>query len=379
VLAQWSRAAIPALFSAADAARRERVVNAIVATMRRAAAERRERRRVHVMTGAVAAAVVGLLLLAAGVQRGRGAGTVVGHLHAWTAAPHAVAPVSQPEGPPGAPSTRSAALPPASRAPAASVHESPSRLQLRSGVQVAMGPETRLSPPDREQPTGDREELVLDSGFIRVDVPKLPGGHTLQVRTPDTLVVVHGTSFSVEVTRAGLSAAPVTKVAVSSGVVTVRHAQGEVLLGAGMQWASSDEVSPVASSHSVAPPSRVMRRREREPTAATSVASPVPNATPAMEPATEETDLAEQNRLFAEAMLARERGDLAASVRILDTFAGRYPGSVLAQDACVETFRVLARSGDRAAAARAARRYLTLYQNGFARDEARALALEPGP
>ena len=54
-----------------------------------------------------------------------------------------------------------------------------------------------------------------------------------------------------------------------------------------------------------------------------------------------------------------------------------YPASPLAQDAHVETFRALAQMGDRAGAAREARRYLTLYRDGFARDEARELALEP--
>jgi len=42
----------------------------------------------------------------------------------------------------------------------------------------------------------------------------------------------------------------------------------------------------------------------------------------------------------------------------------------------VETFRALAQMGDRAGAAREARRYLTPI-DGFARDEARELALEP--
>jgi outer membrane protein assembly factor BamD (BamD/ComL family) len=92
-----------------------------------------------------------------------------------------------------------------------------------------------------------------------------------------------------------------------------------------------------------------------------------------------DTDLANQNRLFAEAMDAREQGDLARAARLLDDFIRRYPVSPLTQDAYVERFRTLAHAGDRAAAGRAARVYLTLYGSGFARDEARAIALDVEP
>jgi hypothetical protein len=89
------------------------------------------------------------------------------------------------------------------------------------------------------------------------------------------------------------------------------------------------------------------------------------------------TELANQNRLFASAMNARERGDSLAAVRLLDDFVRRYPASPLAPDAYVERFRTLAQIGDRQGAARAARSYLSMYASGFARDEARALALAP--
>jgi hypothetical protein len=258
------------------------------------------------------------------------------------------------------------------------MHEqSPSQVHLSSGIEVALGPDTRLSPLS-EQPQGDCEVMVLDSGFIQVDVPKLPVGHTFEVRTPSALVIVHGTSFSVEVTRSGPSGTPVTRVVVSSGVVTVRNAESELLVGAGMEWASSNEISAKAKPSPVPAPSRSVQRRGREPTAAPSVVPPISGAGAMVESPMTETDLAEQNRLFGQAISARERGDLAGAVRILDGFVARHPASPLAQDAYVERFRMLARTGDLAAAARAARRYLTLYQDGFARDEARRIALETG-
>jgi outer membrane protein assembly factor BamD (BamD/ComL family) len=85
------------------------------------------------------------------------------------------------------------------------------------------------------------------------------------------------------------------------------------------------------------------------------------------------SDLAEQNRFFAEAMIARERGDEQDAARLLDEFILRYPASPLLQDAHVARFRALQRLGDRASCARAARRYLLAYPDGFAVREAQAL------
>lgn len=393
-LVQWSRAAIPAKFSGSDGERRRRVIVAVAQSMHRASAERRRRHLVR-RTCALAAAVVGLFVLAGGVLHGRDVHSWLGRAHPNLVASPASVLVGQQSGQDGTASDRSSPSPSAPHAPVATSHDLASRLQLASGVDVRVGTDTRLFPPDKDQ-RSDQEELVLDVGFVHIDVPKLPLGHTFTVRTPDALVVVHGTSFSVEVTKSGPSALPVTRVVVSVGVVTVRHGESEVLLGSGMEWASSNEaLEPVlhrgrtvsaANAESAASTSRSQQRHgstqrsehEAAPVpSARSAPSLAPNSSPAPEPAVSQTDLAEQNHSFAEAMLAREHGDLGRAVRILDNFVRRYPGSPLAQDASVERFRTLVRLGDYPAAAREARRYLTLYQSGFARDEARALALEP--
>jgi outer membrane protein assembly factor BamD (BamD/ComL family) len=88
----------------------------------------------------------------------------------------------------------------------------------------------------------------------------------------------------------------------------------------------------------------------------------------------EDPELATQNRLFADAMNARARGDLSGAVRLLDRLLRRYPSSVLGEDARVERFRALARLGDHRGASAAARAYLQVYPGGFARDEAHQLA-----
>jgi hypothetical protein len=76
-------------------------------------------------------------------------------------------------------------------------------------------------------------------------------------------------------------------------------------------------------------------------------------------------------------MNARDRGNRALSVTLLDEFCSRYPASPLAQDAYVARFRILSQTGDRAAAARAASAYLAQYASGFASHEAAALVFGP--
>ena len=89
----------------------------------------------------------------------------------------------------------------------------------------------------------------------------------------------------------------------------------------------------------------------------------------------EAPSLGGQNVAFAAAMKARQRGDDSLAVQLLEDFIAHYPASPLAQDAHVERFRAMLQTGDVAAASRGARRYLALYPNGFARDEARELVL----
>jgi ferric-dicitrate binding protein FerR (iron transport regulator) len=62
----------------------------------------------------------------------------------------------------------------------------------------------------------DEQTLLLPLGRVFVDVPKLPAGSTLSVRTPDAEVRVHGTRF--QVIRTGKD----TQIQVVEGVVEVR-------------------------------------------------------------------------------------------------------------------------------------------------------------
>lgn len=88
------------------------------------------------------------------------------------------------------------------------------------------------------------------------------------------------------------------------------------------------------------------------------------------------SDLGEQNRLFASAMRARERGDDRGSARLLDELIRKYPASPLLQEAYVSRFRALLSAGERAEAALAARRYLFAWPDGYAAQEAQEIAAE---
>jgi hypothetical protein len=369
LLARWSRAAIPVRPSVADPAHRERVMNAIVRTMKSANAERSARRRARRRI-AFAAGIAAVLVMVIGLGR------------EWAAGGRLASRSGSPVGGSHAVDTGAQAV--------ASRSDSGSTLRLPSGVVVTMTPETRFQMSDLSAPTNAREELVIELGVLHVEVPKLPAGHTFAVRTPDAIVTVHGTSFSVEVTKAGPPGATTTTVVVAHGVVSVLHAGQEALLYAGMEWSSSGQLSVAASASAdprgrassppVSPP-RLLHvaqdaghHLDRRPADSTPVSAPVASAT---EASSKSVDLASQNALFAEAQLARKQGDPSRALRLLDDLVRRYPAALLTEDACVETFRLRAEIGDRAGAAREARHYLTLYRNGFARDEARDLALEP--
>jgi hypothetical protein len=196
LLSRWSRAAIPVKAVAEDPARRARLVGAVVRAMEGATVERRAWRPARWQVALAAVAVV--LLVAVGAWRGS---TAIGRL---AGGGRSLIGDSHPLDRDGGVFT--------------SPNEGSSGLRLPSGVVVATGPRTRFEVPDVSALSNTREEIVIESGLLRVEVPRLPAGHVFAVRTPDTLVTVHGTSFSVEVTRVGPSAIPTTKVVVTHGV-----------------------------------------------------------------------------------------------------------------------------------------------------------------
>jgi hypothetical protein len=214
---------------------------------------------------------------------------------------------------------------------------------LEGGATVELVADTRV-----RVRAAHAERIGITVGEIAVHVPKLGPDESFRVETPDAEVTVHGTSFVVAVHDGK------TRVTVSEGVVTVKSGTGEALLHAGDAW-------PAPESHAVAP--------VPAPAPAKSVAAATSRPRP--DPST----LDDQNRLLQRALASRRQGDDAHALVELDALLTRYPGSPLAQEARVEKFRALERMGQHAKAVGEARRYLADYPNGFAADEAKALAL----
>jgi hypothetical protein len=166
-----------------------------------------------------------------------------------------------------------------------------------------------------------QEMVQLSKGDLAVDVPAGDRARQFMVVAPLATVVVHGTRFSVS--TSGTGDATATEVEVTEGVVSVLHASGETILKQGGRWRSGPPLEPSAS--------------------ATETASA--RAVPAQSSAGAATALAEQNKLYKEAMNAKNSGDDAGAIQKLDALLGRWPGSPLAEEAKAERARAQARLG----------------------------------
>jgi ferric-dicitrate binding protein FerR (iron transport regulator) len=204
---------------------------------------------------------------------------------------------------------------------------------------------------------GASQVLRLDEGSIELHVAKLKANQRFLVDTVDSEVEVRGTRFTVAVVPpdSACGAGVRTRVAVTEGVVVVRHAGNEDRVPAGTQWPVG---CPAAAPAPAVPPDR----------------APVALAPTA---AAGGSTLAEQNDLFARAVSARRRGDVRDAVALLNRFSASYPSSPLAEGVLVERMRIL-RATARPRSAAVAADYLARYPNGFARSEAEAIVAE-GP
>lgn len=232
---------------------------------------------------------------------------------------------------------------------------------------VRLGSATRLTVPPAT-PVEERYRLLL--GKVDVSVEK----HSTIVRsvvveTPHAEVVVHGTVFAVGVSSH--SDHLVTEVSVTRGSVWVLANGVQVaLLGPGQRWSSDTQVVGVSGAPaSPGLPAPVDTVTPHEPSAQVFHREAIvvqPNA----------STLIEQGHMFQEAIDARNRGDDAKAVELFTRLFARYPSY---EEAEVQLFRAQKRLGRTAAAAAEARRYLAQHPQGFAHEEARALALGSTP
>lgn len=252
-------------------------------------------------------------------------------------------------------------------------------VHMHSGTDVEMSPVTELTMGD--EVAGWRSERVdLARGRLDVAVPELGSGRSFEVATPDASVEAQGSHFTV-IVKPGADGKLETRVVVRDGKALLESHGSQTQLGAGARWSSgaAQQAKPAAPA-AANPAGRSAAKAPPKPAAGTSPTTPAVKTTGGtkLPDVSSASSLADQNRLFQAAMDARRRGDDTRALALLNQLLGRYPGSPLEQDARVERFRALKRLGRNDAATRAARRYLANHPEGFARDEARQMALSPG-
>ncbi|HEX2673745.1 MAG TPA: FecR domain-containing protein [Polyangiaceae bacterium] len=269
-----------------------------------------------------------------------------------------------------------------------------SEFGLRSQGEIETAPEAQaeirskksavhLNPASKltvSQITPVEERYRLAVGRVEVSVDKdSPITRSVVVETPNAEVVVHGTVFAVGVSSRNQQT--VTEVSVTRGSVWVlQHGSQAAVLGAGQHWSSDAEPVPAAVAGVPATPTAATP--VAPPPAATSESALVRRDAPVrgvvrQTPAeAKSSTLAEQSRMFQEAIDARNRGEDARAVELFARLLSRYPSY---EEAEVQLFRAQKRLGRMTSAAAEARRYLALHPQGFARDEARDLALSSQP
>jgi hypothetical protein len=220
-------------------------------------------------------------------------------------------------------------------------------LTLTTGTKIVLDGNTDMT----VRGEGSTQAFQLDAGAIDLKVAKLKEKERFLVNTPDTEVEVRGTQFRVSVVppEAGCGGGAQTRVIVTEGVVVVRRAGAEVRVAAGEQWPTG-----CARAEATEPPATHKPKAARVTTEASS------------------STLNEQNDLYATALAAKSRGDVAGALDEFDRFLRTYPTSPLAESAMVERMRLL-ESKNRAQAEDAAIEYLTRYPKGSAHAEAEAV------
>jgi hypothetical protein len=201
-------------------------------------------------------------------------------------------------------------------------------IETRAGVQLDLAGASELTLTSIEP--GRRSSRVgLSLGRLDVRVPHLTRGESFAVVTPRATVTVHGTAFTVEVSKAP-NEAFLTCVRVSEGAVVVRHAAGEDSVLPGGSWGCID-----ARSSDAAPPAPAL------------APSPSPSGPPAFarrnptaNPNAQASTLGVEAALMQKALGAERSGDLATAERMLVTLLRSYPDSVVAPDARAALERV---------------------------------------
>jgi FecR-like protein len=273
-----------------------------------------------------------------------------------------------------------------------------SKITTRDGghAVLALSSGTRIAVDDNSDLAVVEEDAVqifsLNSGTMRADVAKLLPGQRFVIRTADSEVEVHGTSFSVTVVpqnaidpNCGNGAA--TRVVVYEGIVSVRHAGIEAHVPKGNSWpsacastATTNDDSPLDTNAAQPDPNSSTATIELpdDDTHATDLSTPAPSQhahKSGTHHAKASSPLSEQNDIFESGLTAERDGLTNGAISDFERYLSLYPNGPLAEHAAVRRMNLL-RTVDHARAVNAARDYLAKYPAGFARTEAQGIVRE---
>ncbi len=181
---------------------------------------------------------------------------------------------------------------------------------------VHLAPATKLTVP---RITGLEERYRLAIGRVDISVDKDSRiTRSVVVETPNAEVVVHGTVFAVGVSAR--SKHTVTEVSVSRGSVWVlQHGVQVALLGAGQRWSSDVDTASGSLPAASAPAAAVIAvdgaASARETPSRAPLRATVADA--------KVSTLAEQSRMFQEAIDARNRNDDARAAELFARLLAR--------------------------------------------------------
>ncbi len=237
------------------------------------------------------------------------------------------------------------------------------KLELSTGSQLSLQGDTELQLASNTT----EQRFVLSSGSMRANVQHLEAGQRFMIVTPDSEIEVVGTSFQLGVLGSGQACGDGlrTRLEVTEGVVEVRADARSWRVEAGQRWPSD------CAAQSVVDPAIADRVAESETPDAPAIEKAIPKTRTSNAAAAKEgSSLREQSDLFARAAAAGRQGRTDLSLKLYGALLQRFPNSALAENAVVSRMRLLAHSRPERAKGEA-RRYLSRFPQGFAREEAR--------
>ena len=244
---------------------------------------------------------------------------------------------------------------------------------------VTPSPSARFERRQQQTAAGSVERVQLFDGAIDLQVASLGERQRFLVVTRDAEVEVRGTRFRVAAEDGALRL-----VVVRQGRVEVRHAGSVRLLEPGDSWSreapvagvgtEAAELPAVAARETAAQVASVGAPLPEQAEASSASATAEPIEPPSGMEAPRSAALDPRAGEFARAVHALEEGDYRQAGQALETFARQHPSDERAEDAHFLRIVALQRQGRHAAAAQAARAYLSLYPAGARRVEAEAIA-----